>query len=392
VTRIALYSHDALGLGHVRRSLALASAFRALRPRPDLLVLSSVPEAALLPRPRGCDVLTLPGLLGRGQERYAARDLLGVPPPEVRMLRSVALRAALTAFAPDLLVVDRHPRGAHAELESTLGALPSTTRVVLGMRDVLDEPAAAAGEWAAHGCSEALDAWYDAVWVYGDRLLHDPTELVRIPHRLRDDVVFTGYLAPRAPVHLRRPAPTNRELGPRPVLGLVGGGADGAATAHAFVAAARLHGRPGVLVLGPQMPAEERAALRHAASGVPALVVHDFVPDTAPLLDRAAAVVAMGGSGTTCEVLASGLPALVVPRTRPRREQLLRTSLLARRRLVDLLHPDDLRPEAVAAWVGEVTGDRGHPPPSGVDLGGLVRVRDLAAAVLQDRRPVHVAV
>jgi predicted glycosyltransferase len=140
------------------------------------------------------------------------------------------------------------------------------------------------------------------------------------------------------------------------------------------------------------MPAEERVALRAAALGVPTLLVHDFVRDTAPLLDRSSAVVAMGGYGTTCEVLASGLPALVVPRTRPRREQLLRASLLARRRLVDLLHPDDLRPEAVAAWVGEVTGDRGHQPACGVDLGGLVRVRDLAAAALEGRRPVHVAV
>ena len=392
MTRIALYSHDALGLGHVRRSLALAQAFSGLCPRPDLLVLSSVPEAALLPRPRGCDVLTLPGLLRRGQERYAARDLLGVPPPEVRLLRSVALRAALTAFAPDLLVVDRHPRGAHAELETALAALPSTTRVVLGLRDVLDEPVAAAGEWTAHRCTEALDAWYDAVWVYGDRGLHDPTEHIRIPHRLRDDVVFTGYLAPAR----RRPSPpADQEGTPGPVLGLVGGGADGAATAHAFVAAACLHGRPAVLVLGPQMPAAERVALRSAALGVPTLLVHDFVRDTAPLLDRSSAVVAMGGYGTTCEVLASGLPALVVPRTRPRREQLLRASLLARRRLVDLLHPDDLGPEAVASWVSgvsEVSEGRRLAGSYGVDLDGLARVRDLAAAVLEGRRPVHVAV
>ena len=140
------------------------------------------------------------------------------------------------------------------------------------------------------------------------------------------------------------------------------------------------------------MPGEERAALRSAALGVPTLLLHDFVRDTAPLLDRSSAVVAMGGYGTTCEVLASGLPALVVPRTRPRREQLLRASLLAGRRLVDLVHPDDLGPEAVAGWVREVSGGRRRAGTYGVDLGGLARVRDLAAAVLEGRRPVHVAV
>ena len=41
MTRIALYSHDALGLGHVRRSLSLARAFSestyVSEPHPDIM-------------------------------------------------------------------------------------------------------------------------------------------------------------------------------------------------------------------------------------------------------------------------------------------------------------------------------------------------------------------
>ena len=98
MTRIALYSHDALGLGHVRRSLSLARAFSEFVPSPDILVLSGAQEAAVLPRPPGCDVVGLPGLVKRGRERYAARDLLGVPPAELRALRSGVITAALASL------------------------------------------------------------------------------------------------------------------------------------------------------------------------------------------------------------------------------------------------------------------------------------------------------
>src|SRR5688572_12741209 len=105
MTRIALYSHDALGLGHVRRSLAVARTLSAIRPRPDILVLSGAREAGMLPRPRGCDVVGLPGIAKRETGRYAARDLHGIDLAELRAMRASMAAAALTAFRPDLLVV-----------------------------------------------------------------------------------------------------------------------------------------------------------------------------------------------------------------------------------------------------------------------------------------------
>ena len=75
MTRIALYCHDALGLDHTRRTLSLARSLSELTPSPDILVLSGAQEAPVLPRPTGCDVLRLPGLVKQGRERYAARDL-----------------------------------------------------------------------------------------------------------------------------------------------------------------------------------------------------------------------------------------------------------------------------------------------------------------------------
>jgi predicted glycosyltransferase len=386
VTRIALYCHDALGLGHIRRTLLLAGALSKLAPRPDILVLSGAQEALALPRPPGCDVLRLPGLVKQGRERYAARDLSGIAPAELRALRSSVAAAALTSFAPDLLVVDRHPRGVGGELEAALMVRAGRSTVVLGLRDVLDDPAAAAQEWFAHRCAAALDAWYDAVWVYGDRRVYDVTRDIVVPPRLREAVHFTGYLA-----HGRdeRTAPVGAR---RTVLGLVGGGADGAELARAFIAAAPLHGRSATLVLGPQMPLDDRTWLHAAARDVGTLRVLDFVRDMGVLLDRARAVVAMAGYNTACEILDRQLPTLMVPRVTPRLEQLVRAARLEDHGLVTLLRPGDLTPQSVASWIASATSRAGRGPLPVPQLDGLSQVNRLAAALLEERRAPHVAV
>jgi predicted glycosyltransferase len=386
VSRIALYCHDALGLGHIRRTLSLARAFSELDPRPDILVLSGAQEALALPRPPGCDVLRLPGLVKQGRERYAARDLPGVAPAELSALRSGVAAAALTSFAPDLLVVDRHPRGVGGELEAALMALAGRSTVVLGLRDVLDDPAAAGREWFAHRCAAALDAWYDAVWVYGDRRVYDVTADIVVPPRLREAVHFTGYLAHG------RDERTARTGARRTVLGLVGGGSDGAELARAFVEAAPLHGRRATLVLGPQMPWEDRTWLHAAARDVATLRVLDFVSDMAVLLDQAGAVVAMAGYNTACEVLDRRLPTLMVPRVTPRAEQLVRAARLEDHGLVTLLHPGDLTPRSVASWVAGATSRAARGPLPVPRLDGLSQVNRLAAALLEERRAAHVAV
>jgi predicted glycosyltransferase len=53
-------------------------------------------------------------------------------------------------------------------------------------------------------------------------------------------------------------------------------------------------------------------------------------------------VVAMAGYCTVAEILASGTPALLVPRTFPRREQLNRAARLAAAGRVSMLTPDEL--------------------------------------------------
>lgn len=57
-------------------------------------------------------------------------------------MRSAVLAAALEAFAPDLLIVDKLPSGVLGEFVPALERLRAAgrTKMVLGLRDVLDDP------------------------------------------------------------------------------------------------------------------------------------------------------------------------------------------------------------------------------------------------------------
>lgn len=374
--RVALYSHDAVGLGHIRRNLAIARALSVAGMRPDILLLTSAPGAVVFDRPEGCDLVALPAVCKDVTGAYGPRHL-SIASAHLRRMRESILLASLEAFAPDVLIVDKHARGLDGELEKALTLLSARgTRIVLGVRDVLDDARTSALEWERDRTKAALARWYDDVWVYGDREVHDPLARLDVPARLRGRVRHTGYLA-------RGRATDEPEASvPDPyVLAMVGGGSDGAALARAFARAALPEGHTGLLVTGPQMPEGDRAEIERIAATRDDLVVRTYVEGAAQIVARAAAVVGMGGYNTVCEAMAAGTPMLVVPRVVPRREQLVRARALEQRAAVDCLEPDELSAEAIAQWL-RVAVRRTRRTTTGVDLDGLSRIpvlfRDLA--------------
>jgi len=385
--RIALYSHDTQGLGHVRRNIAIASALVEAHPATDVLLLTGAPEAAALPLPANTEVVTLPTLHKDVSGGYRPKTL-GMGLPALLELRGQIVAAALAAFDPDLFVVDKAVRGVHGELDTALRRLQGTgTRVVLGLRDVLDAPAATVREWQATGSTETIRDYYDEVWVYGDPEVFDPAAAYDWPWSVRSKLVYTGYLADHRPDYLPpRSHPdraADRWLVPAEpyVLCLVGGGQDGAGLAEAFARTDLPPGHRGVLVTGPYMSQEQRRHLEEIARTRTALTVHGFTPRAHELIAGAAAAVTMGGYNSVCELLAARCPALVVPRTVPRMEQAVRAEALTRLGWVDTLPPAELGPVRIAAWL-----DRAVTCPRGglgrIDLDGLVHLCQRTDALL----------
>lgn len=377
--RVTLYSHDTQGLGHVRRNLRLAEAVVTACPEADVLLLTGAPEVAGLPRPPRTDVVTLPTLRKDVDGGYAPRALRAAKTPEVLRMRSRIIEAAVTAFAPDLFVVDKVARGAGGELDRTLRRLRARdSKVVLGLREILDDPRVARAEWDADGSTETVRRFYDQIWVYGDARVGDPLRECGVPQDVVDRAVHTGFLVPPRD---RRRAPAGHPY----VLCQVGGGQDGVQLAESFACARMPLGHRGVLVTGPYMPSWQVTRVERLAREQ-AIDVREFVPGTDDLVHHAAAVVSMAGYNSVCELLAAPARALLVPRERPRREQVVRADRLAALGLVDTIAAPRAHPAALTAWLaGAVLA--GPPQPTDLDLDGLARVPDLVRRLLDDHDP-----
>jgi len=385
--RVALYSHDTMGLGHMRRNLLLAQALRHSRLQAVVLLIAGAREASALTGAAGVDCVALPSLRKDGTGQYHPRHL-AVSLQELLALRAKIALAALEAFDPDVLIVDNVPRGALRELDPVLESLRARrrTRLVLGLRDVLDDPATLQGEWARAQNQDAVRRYYDAVWVYGDPAVYDPVREYAFAPDIAAKARYTGYLDQRARLRFasrdgKDPVAALGLSAGRLALCLVGGGQDGAELATAFVDADLPPNTNGVLVTGPCMPAEVQGRLALGAAREPRRRVVPLLPEPTRLLRRADHVVAMGGYNTVCEVLSFAKPALIVPRVRPRCEQLIRAERLRALGLVDVLHPRDLSPAALSAWLArgrtEVRRAREH-----IDFNGLRRIPRLLAELL----------
>ena len=374
---VLLYSHDSQGLGHVRRNLALAHHIAARAGAGGLrgLVVSGLAPSPLFTLPYGFDWLALPGVEKRDGV-YVPRRLPG-PLSETVALRSAILGAALEGFAPDLVIVDRHPLGIRRELEAPLRALRRShpgARIVLGLRDVLDDPAVAAREWEGLGGADALAPLIDQVWVYGDPRVHDATSSGEIPPALAPRALFTGYLAAgRADVD---PHP-GRLVRPY-VLTTAGGGSDGGPLVEAAASAQVPGGHDHIVVAGPQLD-EERFARAQALAG-PSTTVVRSCPGLAHRIREAAAVVAMGGYNTVCEILATSAPALIVPREKPRLEQTIRARALSRASAIDTARQEAATPDLLSQWLAGAV--RSRTDRSHVELGGLAAAARAATRLL----------
>lgn len=338
-TRFVLYSHDGLGLGHIRRNLNLATALVQANPDASILLATGAEDLDAFTIPAGVDVVRFPGLRKVGNQRYTPRRL-HLQTAVVHDLRAGLLASAVEAFAPDVIVADRHPGGVGGELLPALRLQHESGRkAVLGLRDVLDSPVRVEQEWMHGTASQHVERYFDRILIYGQQDLLDPFAQTRVPAVLRQRATFCGYVVQDDNAVSHGPPPFR---GPRPVvLATSGGGEDGMPLLHAVLDAAVHAWWRTVVVTGPHMDPGARRRLSQRAEEVGA-ELRTSVPDLGRHLGAVDAVVCMGGYNTLTEVMAAGVPAVCVPRVVPRTEQLIRAEALGRRGLLHAILPNRL--------------------------------------------------
>jgi predicted glycosyltransferase len=391
--RILMYSHDTFGLGHLRRCRAIAHAlvedYRGL----NVLIISGSPIAGAFDYRARVDFVKIPSVIKRRNGEYTSLDR-HADLHETMMMRQSIIRHTAETFQPDLLIVDKEPLGLRGELEETLTALKKgATTLVLGLRDVMDAPHLLDAEWKQRDVLRKIDQFYDRIWVYGPQDFYDPLQGLEVPTGVRSRMSFVGFLPRRVSTEEFLTSPPEENY----ILVTPGGGGDGAALVHdvldSYLSDLSLQHR-ALIVLGPYMPARKRRKLFRKGKKIPWVQMIEFDSHMENLIAGAKAVVAMGGYNTFCEILSFDKPAIVVPRVRPREEQLIRASRAAELGLIDMLSPEQAEDAKTFAAALKALPDRRPPSAASRDLHleGLTNISAHVGKWLSQKSPAHLKI
>ncbi|HJZ50207.1 MAG TPA: glycosyltransferase [Roseiflexaceae bacterium] len=358
--RIMMYSQDGFGLGHMRRTSSIANQIAEMRSDAAILTMADSRLGQFFETSANHDYLKLPSILKAGPGDWRAVSL-PLPFAEVSAMRREMIRSAVLTYQPHVLLVDHMPHGAMGELIPTLEALRAAgwpTRIVLGLRDILDAPEVVRRRWEVEGAYDAIERYYDTVLVYGKREVFDLAEQYGFSSSVAERLRYTGYVctpqAPRYTARARAKYIPGSDGETKLIVAMAGGGADAYPMMRALLEALpAIAARQKVflaVVTGPFMPAEQRRDLEARAKGLPARVSLS-VNDTLSYIEAADLTIAMAGYNTTMEILRSGKRAFLIPRRGPSAEQRMRARLFAAQGWVEMIDPDDLDIANVAAQV-----------------------------------------
>ncbi|HEX3065140.1 MAG TPA: glycosyltransferase [Dongiaceae bacterium] len=349
--RILIYSHDTFGLGHLRRCRAIAHALVEHDKELSVLILSGSPIIGSFDFRARVDFVRVPGVIKLRSGDYTPLNL-HIDIEKTLQIRSSIIHHTADIFDPDMFIVDKEPLGLRGEVEDTLTMLKDRgVPLILGLRDVMDDPDLLGPEWERKKVVPALRELYDDIWVYGLPQICDPMEGVVLPKSVRKKVTFTGYLPRSLPTVPLPPTHFQKINGPY-LLVTTGGGGDGEAVVD-WVLRAYEHDKtmplPALLVLGPFMQSERQVEFLNRAARLKKVEAITFDAQLETLMDRAAGVVGMGGYNTFCEILSFDKRALIIPRTVPRREQYIRATRAEELGLCRVLIEDEIKDPRVMA-------------------------------------------
>jgi len=311
----------------------------------------------------------------------------------LRMRASIVHHTA-DIYDPDLFLVDKEPLGLRGEVHDTLTMLKTRgTPVVLGLRDVMDEPSLLAPEWRRKRVVPALRDLYDEIWIYGLAQFCDPLAGIDLPRSVRNKIVYTGYLH-RSLTNGHGPQLPLQKLKEPFLLVTTGGGGDGDVMIDWVLRAYEEHPRKipqgALLVLGPFMQTARQSEFLARAAKLPQVEAITFDAHIEHLMAQASGVVAMGGYNTFCEILSFDKKALIVPRTVPRMEQYIRAARAEELGLIRMLPEEGRKDAATMARALRQLPDQPLPSQGMIPgmLDGLMQVDRLVGSwVARHREP-----
>jgi len=365
---IVMYSHDTYGLGHIRRTMAIAAQLQ--NPNTNILILTGSPIAGRFSFPPQVDFVRIPGMIKKTNEEYLSMSIK-INAGHALDIRKKIIIATVKAFQPHLFIVDKEPLGLKNEILPTLKWLRKCcprTRTVLGLRDIMDDAETVKDNWAKKGIYQALDKYYSEIWSYGIQEFYDPIKEYDIPESVSRKIRFTGYIpreikSKKEAIQERRRNKISKE--DKLVVVTAGGGGDGYPIMDAYLSMLELQGSvpyKSILITGPFMPKYQRQEIFRRSRKLKVKVFH-FYRQMEKIMAAADLVISMGGYNTLCELMSQNTVSLLIPRDTPRLEQTLRAECFHKRDLLDYIPWKMISPELLNQKVNHLL----HHPEAYLD-------------------------
>jgi predicted glycosyltransferase len=402
---VVMYTPDSIGLGHVKRHMAIAAEVVCQTPGASVILLVGSGVGDFFKLPGGCDIIKIPSVEKTGPDSWQPRSL-SLEAPSTRRLRAGLIRETLEELRPDVFLVGHMPAGIWGELIPTLKLIRSLrfpTKVILGVRDILDDPDRIQRHWSKEGYYDFIEGYYDHVFIYGDGDIFPTADHYGLSSRIPGRFSYCGYVCSISSTEYAtgRAEGLNGFLGSGgfgPLIVITGGGGHDAHPMMSACCAALKHldaarAVRAVMITGPLMPDDQREQLRWVADGLPV----EILPWSMRLpayLAAADLVVTMGGYNSVLETVCLGKRAINIPRraTMEGAEQSMRAALFAKLGLLTHVPLDEATPERLAATIGSLLDEPLKPRPA-LPLDGAKRASHLIRKFLQqgDTAPAQTA-
>jgi predicted glycosyltransferase len=383
---LLLYCQHSLGMGHLMRSIALTRSL-ATHFRVTFVSGGRMPRHVRLdPDVR---IVALPAVGIDASGTLVSHDR------RLSLERALAERQRILletfrAIAPDVILIELFPFGRRkfrGELEPMLveargAAVGRRPIVCCSVRDILvgREAQREHDERAA----SLLERYFDAVLVHSDPAFARLEESLSVEVPLAVPLYYTGF------VHDRRTISPARD-GRGRLVASAGGGMVGedlfrtVLDAHARPEAASCP--PLTIVAGPFLPERAWVALESMVNRCPRVMLRRAVRSLPAVLAGAAGSISQCGYNTAMDLIATGVPALVIPfSTGHEDEQIKRARRLESLGALRLLAPEDATPRRVAREMAALR--EFHPRRTCLDLDGAERSTRMLASLCESGLPL----
>jgi predicted glycosyltransferase len=384
---LLFYCQHSLGMGHLMRSVALTRSL-ASRFRVTLVSGGRIPRNVRLdPDVR---IVALPAV-GLDASGTLVSHTRGLPLDRALADRRRILLDTYRAISPDVVLVELFPFGRRkfrSELEPMLAeahAGPARRRPIVccSVRDIL------VGREAQHEHDEraaaTLERYFDAMLVHSDPAFARFEESLAAGISLPVPLYYTGFVHDRRTIRRAR-------IGRGCIVVSAGGGMVGedlfrtVLDAHVRPEAAACP--PLTIVAGPFLPPRAWAALESTVARRPRVALRRAVRSLPAVLAAADGSISQCGYNTAMDLIATGVPALVIPFSTDREdEQIKRARRLESLGALRLLVPDEATPRRVAREMAALCDFQ--PRAALLDLDGAERSARMLASFCESGVPVQ---